>query len=235
MKKAQTRHVFSNTGEQWIITAVVFVILYAFFMWYHAVRGKPYSWFTTEKCVAIASVFCLGFALALGPLSRFAAAFRNALPYRRSFGLLAAYCTIMHVLLCVLYLPRKFPDKFTLAWFTSHWLTTVMGVVGLVLFLTIAVSSYPSNVKRLGKRKWMILQKFSYLLALMVVVHLLSLGKAPGWIKWLQTFDKPLPPGAFTTTVFCVLVLLLKAVDLIVHGDSLVGETQEDGPDDEAE
>jgi len=227
MKKAQTRHVFANTLKQWLATVAVLAALYAFFMWYHAVRGKTYSWFTTEKCVAIASVFCFGFALALGPLSRFFPAWRKALPYRRSLGLTAAYSSVIHVLLCVLYLPGRFPDKFTPGWFADHWLTTVMGAVGLVLLLAIAVSSYPAVVKKLGTRKWMILQKLSYLLMLVMVVHLLSLGKVPGWIEWLRTYNKPLPPGAFTTTTFCVLVLLLKAVDLIVHGDSLGRETQD--------
>ena len=58
-------------------------------------------------------------------------------------------------------------------------------------------------------------------------IHLLSLGKVPGWIEWWKTFNQPFPPGAFTTTTFCVLVLMLKVVDLIVHGDSLAGETRE--------
>jgi len=42
----------------------MFMAIYTFFMWYHKVRGKDYSWFTTEKCIAIASVFYIGLALA---------------------------------------------------------------------------------------------------------------------------------------------------------------------------
>ncbi len=222
MKRPQARHVLSNTLRQWLVSASVFVALYFFFMWYHKVRGKDYSWFTTEKCIAIASVFCLGLALAIGPLSRFGRGFRKALPYRRSLGLTAAWMAVPHVLLSLFYLPFRFPDKYSGAgWYLSHWLTTAMGAMVLILLLAIALCSFPRAMKKLGKRKWMILQKLAYLVLILLVVHLLSLGKVPGWIKWLKTFDEPLPPGAFTTTAFCVLVLLLKVVDLIVHGDTL--------------
>ena len=230
MKSPQTQHIFSNTLQQWIISAVIFVVLYAFFMWYHMVRGKPYSLLTTEKCIAIASVFCLGFALVLGPLSRFLQVFIKALPYRRSLGLMAAYTSVFHVLLCLCYLPFKFPDKYSehffLSWYLSHWLMIAVGTIALVLFLAIALYSYPSGVEKLGIRKWMILQKFSYLLVLLVVIHLLASGKVPGWIEWLKTFNKPLPPGGFTTTVFCAVVLLLKLVDMIVHGDTISAQVE---------
>ena len=82
--------------------------------------------------------------------------------------------------------------------------------------------SFPGGIRKLGKRKWMILQKLSYLLMVMVVLHLLSMGKIPkNWIAWLETRNWPLPPGSFATMCLCVPVLLLKVVDLIAHGDSL--------------
>ena len=57
---------------------------------------------------------------------------------------------------------------------------------------------------------------------ILVMLHLLSMGKIPkNWIAWINTRDKPLPPGSFPTMVACVMPLLLKVVDLVVHGDSL--------------
>jgi hypothetical protein len=68
----------------------------------------------------------------------------------------------------------------------------------------------------------MILQKLSYLVMFMIVLHLLSMGKIPkNWIAWLETRDYPLPPGSFASMSLCVIVLLFKVVDLFVHGDSL--------------
>lgn len=134
--------------------------------------------------------------------------------------------TIPHVLLVLLYLPFKFPEKYSekyfLSWFVGHWFTIVMGFLIFVLFMVIAGFSFPGGIQKLGKRKWMILQKLSYLVMFMIVLHLLSMGKIPkNWIAWLETRDYPLPPGSFASMSLCVLVLLFKVVDLFIHGDSL--------------
>jgi DMSO/TMAO reductase YedYZ heme-binding membrane subunit len=226
MKAAKTRHVFSNKTSHWIITGFIYMVFFAIFIWYHDVRGKPFSLWTTEKCTAIASVYCLGLALSLGPLSRFFSSFDRLLPYRRTLGLTAAFMAIPHFLLVFFYLPFKFPEKYSeeyfLSWFVSHWFTIVMGILTFALFMVIVRYSFPSGIRKLGKRKWMIVQKFSNLLMVMVVLHLLSMGKIPkNWILWLETRNWPLPPGSFATMCLCVTVLLLKVVDLIVHGDSL--------------
>ena len=226
MKVAETRHVLSNKGMQWAISGVLYLAFFFFFIWYHDVRGKPFTLFTTEKCTAIASVYCLALALALGPLSRFWSKLDNLLPYRRTLGLTAAFMSIPHVILVFIYLPVKFPEKYSvdypLSWFVAHWFTGIMGLLSFVLFLVIALYSYPGGIRKLGKRKWMILQKLAYLVMIMVVLHLLSMGKIPkNWIAWIETRNKPLPPGSFPTMVVCLGALVLKVVDLIVHGDSL--------------
>ncbi|MFC1737099.1 ferric reductase-like transmembrane domain-containing protein [Candidatus Hydrogenedentota bacterium] len=226
MKAAKTRHVFSNNGLQWAISGTIYLTLFFFFIWYHDVRGKPFTLFTTEKCTAIASVYCLAMALALGPLSRFWSNFGKFLPYRRTLGMTAAFMSIPHVILVFAYLPVKFPEKYSvdypLSWFVGHWFTIIMGFLSLVLFLMMALYSFPGGIQKLGQRKWLILQKFAYLVMIMVVLHLLSMGKIPkNWIAWIETRDKPLPPGSFPTMVVCLGALFLKVVDLLVHGDSL--------------
>ena len=226
MKVAKTRHVFSNKNLHWIITWLIYLAFFFFFIWYHDVRGKPFSLFTTEKCTAIASLYCLGLALLLGPLSRFHSGFDKLLPYRRTLGITAAFMTIPHILLVIFYLPYKFPEKYSeeyfLSWFVAHWFTIVMGILIFVLFILIAWYSFPSGIKKLGKRKWMILQKFSYLVLVMIMLHLLSMGKIPkNWIAWLETRNYPLPPGSFASMCMCFLVVIFKIVDMFVHGDSL--------------
>ena len=226
MKAATARHVFSNKAPQWAVTGAIFLVFFFFFIWYHDVRAKPFSLFTTEKCTAIASACCLGLALSLGPLSRFFSSFDRLLPYRRTLGLTAAFMTIPHVILVFVYLPLKFPEKYSadyfMSWYVDYWFTIVMGILTFVLFIVIAVYSYPSGIRKLGKRKWMILQKLAYLVMIFIVLHLLSMGKIPkNWIAWLDTRNHPVPPGSFPTMMGCLFPLVLKIVDLIAHGDSL--------------
>lgn len=229
MKAVAASHVYSNKGFHWAITGIIYLALFFFFIWYHNVRGLPFSLFTTEKCTAIASVFCLALALALGPLSRFFSGFASLLPYRRTLGLTAAFMTIPHVILVFIYLPLKFPKIYSvdypLSWFVAHWFTILMGFLTLIMFLLIAFYSYRGGLRKLGERKWKILQKLAYLVMILIVLHLLSMGKIPkNWIAWLETRDKPLPPGSFPTMTACLWALLLKAADLIVHGDSLAAK-----------
>ncbi|KPK41136.1 MAG: hypothetical protein AMJ65_10015, partial [Phycisphaerae bacterium SG8_4] len=151
MKAARTRHVFSNNGLQWAIAGAIYLVFFFFFIWYHDVRAKPFSLFTTEKCTAIASAYCLALALALGPLSRFFSSFDKFLPYRRTLGLTAAFMTIPHVILVFVYLPLKFPEKYSadyfMSWYIDYWFTIVMGILTFILFIVIAVYSYPSGIR----------------------------------------------------------------------------------------
>ncbi len=226
MKATTTSHVFSNKATEWAISGIVYLVSFFFFIWYHSVRGLPFTLFTTEKCTAIASVCCLALTLALGPLSHIFPSVDQLLPYRRSLGLTAAFMSIPHVILVWTYLPLKFPKQYSanypLSWFVAHWFTIVMGALTLVLFWAIAAYSFPGGLRKLGERKWMILQKLAYLVMVMVVLHLLSMGKIPkNWIAWIQTRDKPLPPGSLPTMAICLAPLFLKVVDLVLYGDSL--------------
>ncbi|MBN2350260.1 MAG: hypothetical protein JXJ22_15580 [Bacteroidales bacterium] len=225
MKTTKNYHVFSNKRKQWAITIIIYLVVFFFFIWYHDVRGKPFTLFTTEKCTAIASTFCLALALLLGPLSRFFPNLINLLPYRRSLGLTAAFMTIPHIILVFIYLPLKFPEKYSeiypFSWFVSHWFTIIIGFLCFLLFMIIVRYSYPGGVRKLSKHKWLILQKFSYLVMILIVLHLLSMGKIPkNWLTWIETHDKPLPPGSFPTMIACIMPLLLKVVDLAVYRDS---------------
>ena len=208
---AQSRHVTKNSAVQWLVSAAIGLAIFWFFMWYHAVRGKPCCVFTANKCIAIASTFCIGLALALGPLARMFARLDAWLPYRRTLGLTGAYAILAHLALSLFVLNEKFPLK----WYGDYWLCAVFGAAAFVLLAAITIHSYPSGVKRLGRDRWVGLQKLAWIGMVLVLGHVLLLGKAPGWVKWLRTFNKPLPPGAFTTSCFCALVLALKVVDVM--------------------
>ncbi|MCL5269784.1 MAG: ferric reductase-like transmembrane domain-containing protein [bacterium] len=224
MKAVHTQYVLANKRSQWVAASVVYLVCFCFFMWYHAVRGKSPSLLTTEKCTAIASVCCLALALAFGPLSRFMPAIVDLLPYRRVLGITAALMSIPHVLLVFIYLPLGFPQeyspKYPYSWHIDHWFTIVIGFACFVLLLSITAYSYPPGRRRLGERKWLVLQKFAYLAMILVALHLLSMGKIPkNWIQWVEERDYPVPPGSFPTMMVCVSALLLKAIDLAIHGD----------------
>jgi DMSO/TMAO reductase YedYZ heme-binding membrane subunit len=182
-------------------------------MWYHAVRGRPYSLFVANKCAGIAAVFLIGFALALGPVARQWKRWQGWLPHRRSLGLLGAYASIPHALVSlfgagILGFPKD--GQFDWAWHVAHWPCGLFGALTLTVLVLIVSQSYPGGLNRLGRERWRQLQQFNWLVLILVLAHLLFKGTVMNWIKWLQTFDKPFPPGAMTTAGFIVVVLILK-------------------------
>jgi DMSO/TMAO reductase YedYZ heme-binding membrane subunit len=199
-------YVFSNTVGQWATALALWSGWFVFFMWYHKVRGKDYSLFTANKCVAIASALCIASALALGPLGRLSPAVNRLRPLRRALGLVGAFLCVPHVLMTLFALPERLPRSL----FWEHPLILPTGIPALVLLTAIAAASFPRVARRLGGRRWWRLQKASSIAGLLVLAHLLSLGKAPGWLEWVKTLNRPLPPGALTTSTIYLLVFGLR-------------------------
>jgi DMSO/TMAO reductase YedYZ heme-binding membrane subunit len=223
MSHLPPRRVFKNSLSQWIISIAIYMAIFAFFMWYHEVRGKDYSLWTTEKCTAIAASITIAMALAMGPLSRISQRVRAWLPYRRTLGLVGGYAVLVHVVLVLFYLNTLYPDTvtstFDLAYFLEHWFLTLTGILSLIGYVILMVTSYPKYSKKLGGKRWLKIQKGAYLLIAVVLVHLLSLGKVPNWFVYFDTFDKPFPPGSFAVTMICVALLIPKIIDKLKPSD----------------
>jgi molybdate transport system substrate-binding protein len=205
------RHVFSNTPGQWLGAGVVWALLFAAAFGYHLARNNPVIWFTANKCFGIGAVLAIACALAIGPLNRLSKQrLAGLLPWRRSLGVMGAVAAVPHVVLSLV----AFPEKFPLAWYAEHWISIVAAALGVAVLAVLVVYSWPRGYRQLGPTWWLRLHKLSWLALGLVLAHVLLLGKVPGWIKWFQTFDKPLPPGAFATAVLVSLAFLMKGLDM---------------------
>ncbi len=203
------RHVLANSRAQWATATFLGLVLFLLFLWYHDVRGKPPSLFTANKCLAIAGVFLIGFSLALGPLARISARIERVLAHRRSMGLIGGWLVAAHVIVTVVPLYQTFP----LAWYRENWGTPLFAIPSFILIVTVMLISWPWAFRFLGQERWLRWQRLVWPAFLLNLAHLFSMGKIPGWIKWVQVRDAILPPGALTTSVFCIVVLLLGLAD----------------------
>jgi DMSO/TMAO reductase YedYZ heme-binding membrane subunit len=205
------RHVFSNTAAQWLSAGVIYAALFAAALEYHLLRANPLSWFTANKCLAIAALVSVALALAIGPLCRLTRQrLAGLMPWRRTLGVLGAAATIPHVALSLL----AFPDKFPWAWYAARWPSIALAGLSVAVLAVLVGYSWPRGFRQLGPQLWLRLHKLSWLALMLALGHVMLLGKVPGWIKWFHTFDKPLPPGALTTSAIVLCVLALKALDM---------------------
>ncbi|MBI4833323.1 MAG: hypothetical protein HY811_00685 [Planctomycetes bacterium] len=211
MERIPTRHVLQNTVVQWIVSIAIYLALGGFFMWYYSVRGYSYDLFTVNKGIALAALFSICISISLGPLSRFIIFIGKLLPYRRTLGMIGAYMVVAHITLSFFFLPEIFP----LEWFLEHWPTIIFCIPAVLLLLMIALLSYPSGFKWLVKKKLQFFPKFVWLALGFALGHILFLGKIPDWIEWIKTFYTPLPHATLPASIFCIIVLFLKLLDII--------------------
>lgn len=180
-------------------------------MWYYSVRGYPYSLLTVNKGIALAAIFSIGISISMGPLSRFFVFIQKLLPYRRALGMTGAYMVILHITLSIFFLPEMFP----LQWFLDRWPTIIFCLPAFFLLLVISLLSYPAGFKRLVQTKLQFFPQFVWLALGFTLGHILFLGKIPAWIEWFKTFDTPVPPATLPASIFCIIVLSLKLVDIL--------------------
>jgi len=200
-----------NKLWEWSISFIIYIGLFLLMLEYHGWRGRPYSLFTANKAIAIASSLLFSFSLVLGPLRRLTGKFRKAIRLRRTLGVTAAIFMVLHVALSLF-----FVEKFDLSYYSQNWLSIVFGAIALVGFLLLWATSYQGAVDRLGQGRWKCIQTTGYIFLLLIILHIVVLGKIPNWILWFKTFNQPVPPGTMVPSVVAAVVILFKIVDIAV-------------------
>jgi DMSO/TMAO reductase YedYZ heme-binding membrane subunit len=204
--------IMKNRAWEWWFSLVLFALLFLFVLEYHRWRSKPYSLFTANKAIAISSALLFSLALALGPIHRLTGWFSRRLGLRRCLGLTGAFFMGVHLLLSLFVV-----ERFDLAYYLEKWPAWVFGATALAGFLFMWMTSYPRFLARLGRERWKRAHMLSYLFLAMIVLHIISLGKMPNWIKWCEIRDHPVPPGTTIPSTVILLVLLLKLADWSIN------------------
>lgn len=66
-----------------------------------------------------------------------------------------------------------------------------------------------------GPEVWKKVHRLGYIFLVSIAIHIVCLGKVANWIKFLETFEMPVPPGTTVPTAAIVLVLIVRLVDAV--------------------
>jgi len=199
-----------NAWGEWALAFVYCAAFGGFMLVYHDLwRNKTYSLGTFNEAMALAGLWGLASALALGPVYRLTGRGYDLCRLRRPLGILGALLGIAHGLVTLLVLN----GTYDWAYYAKHLDCLTLGIAAALLLAALAVTSTQAAVQRLGDERWTRFQKWGWVALAVVAVHFLILGKPTAWWKWYQTRDLPAPPGTFVVTVVAVLALILKAAD----------------------
>jgi DMSO/TMAO reductase YedYZ heme-binding membrane subunit len=209
--------VISNKWWEWVVSLALYAVVFLLMWEYHRWRDRPYSLFTANKAMAIASTLLFSFSLALGPLYRLTGRFRQAIRMRRTLGLTAAGFIVLHICISLFGV-----EKFDFAYYRQNWLSYVFSSIAMIGFLLLSVTSYKRAFVWLGQNKWKNLHSMGYFFLAFVVLHILALGKFPNWIQWFRTLNQPVPPGTMVPCFFMTLTISLKVFEFaVVRKESL--------------
>jgi DMSO/TMAO reductase YedYZ heme-binding membrane subunit len=200
--------VTKNRAWEWGISLLVFAALFMLMWEYHRWRAKPFSVFSANKAVAIATTLLCCLSLALGPFYRLTGKLPSLLRLRRPFGVTGVFFMCLHLVLAFF-----FVDRFDLEYYIAHWPAWVFGFVAFAGFLFLWHLSFAGALRRYGALRWRGYFRWAWVLVLLVVVHILFLGKMPNWVAWCETVDYPVPPGTTVPSLAVCLTLLLRLAD----------------------
>ncbi|MAH03631.1 hypothetical protein CMI39_02480 [Candidatus Pacearchaeota archaeon] len=201
--------------SDWFVAFAIGAILFFAFLYYHYIRRgiiNPFSpndisfLFLANKAVAISAVFLIGISFLLGSLAKFFTFFKEKVKYRKEIGLLGFFFALIHIVIVYFFLQDKFPRT----WFIENPIAVVFGILSLITLVIVAFISNNYLMKKLSYKKWIFIQRLAYLAFILAALHILFLGKIPGWINWVKTLEPLFPPGTLVTISFIIIVLLIR-------------------------
>lgn len=156
---------------------------------YNILRDVPFSdipLYILNKNLALTTTVLIGLSFLIGPLATLAPhKFSRYLPLRKSLGLIGFGAGAVHSVISLILLSPRYYAKF---YTTDGALNAIgqfsllFGVLALVVFTVVAISSLPTMYERLGEARWMKMQHLGYFGYVLVLLHVVVMG-ASGWMN----------------------------------------------------
>lgn len=198
---------------------LISILIWAVITHYHFVRRgvwNPFAdhelnpLFLANKGLALTAVVMICLSVILGPTARFWPSFVRWVAYRKHIGLTGAGFAFTHILVALFLLPQEFPPS----WFAANPGFLAMGILAFTTLLIITLHSTGAAQRRLGPRKWKIIQRLVYPAIAFACAHYMWMGKPANWLKWSRTLETPLPPGTLVITLIVITTLIVRLAAL---------------------
>lgn len=217
-----SRPLFSRMTFGWKTRHLVVLLIaglgtYAF-MESRAQWSEMHRW---NRAVGDMSVVLLAVSLAIGPLARLWSAFRNAIPWRREFGIYGVLLAVIHTVIILAGWVEW--DLIRLFGYEIHPQTGLyvmlkhgfglgngIGIIALVYGMILALSSNNWSQRLLSGPVWKFLQQSSYVLWMLIIIH-------TAYFLYLnfQDFHRRVPDPNWAQIPFVGLVLFVTLLQFL--------------------
>jgi len=165
-----------------------------------------------NRAIGDMSLMLIALSMIIGPLARFTQKFRGAIPWRRELGIHGVLLAITHTIIILAGWVEW--DLIRLFGYELHpalgsyvmlqhgfGLANVIGIVGLIYGIVLALASSDWSQRLLGGSVWKFLQQSAYVLWMLIVIH-------TAYFMYLhfQDFHRSVPDPNWAQMPFAVLV-----------------------------
>lgn len=168
--------------RRWLTIAVFSVLVFAVvFLYKNIVTERYFSYYTDlllifNKSLAVTGFLLIALSLAMGPLARYFPKLAPKVRLRKEIGISGFLFAALHAFVTKFFL---YEDIFTKTWRDGHSQGMNSAKVALVIFTIAFVTSYKPLATWLGYKKWVYIQRLSYIGLLLSVVHIIAIRKMP--------------------------------------------------------
>jgi len=202
-----------------LISIVIFFVIFAYtVIRYNVIQGVIWDHlplYVTNKAIALGSVVFISISYLLGSLNHlFSGSFSDKLSIRKHFGLLGFTLAWIHSLISLIILRPDYYRSFFLgdALNLTGELTLLFGVLAMIIFSIVAITSLPSVFESMNYHRWKSVQRKGYLAFLLVMLHVFTMGMS-GWLK-SEDWPGGLLPISLIAFIIIFNVLLVKMLSI---------------------
>ncbi len=152
-----------------------------------------------KKNAALTSLTLLSFAFLPGPLSKLNKRYKKFLSWRKPLGLAGFIFLVLHVIPNLNFLEED--------WSTQEFIGILLGIIGFIIFLGMALTSNKQSVKKLTYKTWKKIQRIGYIALLLGLLHFV-----------LLEYEE----GVFKVRPFGYVALFIPSVTLLLKGYIMV-------------
>jgi DMSO/TMAO reductase YedYZ heme-binding membrane subunit len=167
----------------------IFLVIFSYaVIRYNVIQGIIWDHlplYVSNKAIALGSVVFISISYLLGSFHHFfPRLLSNKLSLRKHFGLLGFTLACVHSLISLIILRPDYYRRFFLGETLNLTgeLTLLFGVLALIIFSIVAITSLPSVFENMEYHRWKSIQRKGYLAFFLVMLHVFTLGMS-GWLK----------------------------------------------------
>lgn len=204
----------SLSQKMWRSSLVIAFGVYLFFVFYIFEYDQHFTLASLAKTFAGTANFLFAFSLSLSSFGYFFNFLDSKVAYRKYFGLLGYYSSLVYTCLLPITNPERYWYGFVENFFSSDFL---LGLSAMLIFTGMALISRDTMMLKIGPQRWRFFLRFGYLAFFLLVLRAAlnesqpigSDGVPEMWTAYLANPEQ-LPPPRLLFSVVAMTVLFFR-------------------------